>query len=183
MPRVFFDFQRSKFVLTTSSDVLISTRRVAPVLLLLMLAGACATGTQKGAQSAASPPVLELRIAHRDSSRDRDRHQLGDTTYYLARPILLSDADIVSANPHIGQSGELYVDVMYTSTAADRLRSGLTPHIGGLLALLVESRLRLVVSIQGAISSGFVTINTAVTGSEAEQLAARVRARWPRQRS
>ena len=166
-------------MLTTSSDVLISTRRVVPVLLLI-LAGSCATGTQKGVQSASPPPMLELRIAHLNSSSDRDRHQLGDTTYYLARTILLSDADIVSANPDIGQSGELYVDVMYTSTAADRLRSGLTPHIGGRLGLLLESRLRLVSHIASAVGTKVpLLISTGVTGSEAEQLAARIRAKWP----
>ena len=166
---------------TTSPDVLISTRRVIPALLLI-LAGACATVTQKRAQSTALPPVLELRIAHRDSSSDRDRHQRGDTTYYLSRTILLSDADIVSANPHIAQTGELYLDVTYTRSAADRLRSGLTSHIGGRLALLLESRLRAVVHIASAIGSNVsLAINTGVTGSEAEQLAARVRARWPRQ--
>ena len=178
MPRVFSGFHLSRFVPITSSEVLIATRRALPGLVLI-LAAACASGTPKRVPSASASPIFELRIAHRDSSTDRDRHQLGDTTYYLARTILLSEADIVSANPYIAQTGELQVDVVYTRSAADRLRSGLTPHIGGMLALLMESRLRLVVFIQGAISSGFVTMNTGVTGSEAKQLAARVRARWP----
>jgi len=148
---------------------------------LLLLAGAACGVTGKSREAAGgTAPLLELRLAYDDSSRDRDRHQYGDTVVYLERSALLTDTDIVGARPVIGASGVLYLDVRYAPAAAAQLASGLSRHIGGRLGLVLASRLRTVVAVaSGAGALGHLTINTGVTGIEAEQIAARIRARWP----
>lgn len=157
-----------------------SPARASAALLLLVGAACGVTGQSRAATTGTPPPLLELRLAYADSSRDRDRYQHGDTVVYLGRPALLTDTDVTAARPFIGESGALFLDVRISPAAATRLDSGSSAHINGRLGLVVASRLRTVLPIMSAIGArGHVTINTGVTGTEAEQIAARIRTRWP----
>ena len=124
--------------------------------------------------------MVELRLAYPDAAQDRDRHNHRDSIVYLARPALLSDADIISARPSLAGSGELLLHLRFTPEAGLRLATTLQDHIGGYLAVVVEGRLRNVVVIASPVGSqNELNLNTSLTGPDAERVRELARTKWP----
>jgi hypothetical protein len=130
----------------------------------------------------ATLPLLELRLAYPDSNGDRIPYTHRDSVFYVSRAALLSDTNITAAHARLSRTGDLYLEVWYSTITAARLESSTSQHVGGRMALFVESRLVEVLPISsGAGGRGHVTINTGAKGADAEELAARIRSKWPTQ--
>jgi hypothetical protein len=123
--------------------------------------------------------LLEIRLVQRNANGG-DTYRFSDSVLYLARSPLLSDTSITSAHPSVAASGELILSVRYSPVAAERMVAVTQVNVGNQIALLVESRIVLVVPIASSVgSTGSMVINTGLTGADAERLAALVKARWP----
>lgn len=147
------------------------------LLTLMLLSLGCASPKVAPAVSPAPAPLLELRLVQR-SANEADAFEFGDSVLYLA-PALISDTSITGVRPSVAGSGELILDVHHSPAARERLAAG-TQRIGDHLAVVIESCVVLVVPIASTAGLlGRVTINTGLTGGEAERVTALVKARWP----
>ena len=154
------------------------------VVTAVVLAGVatvgCARMSTVAPRTARPAPFLALRLAFNDSALGRERARYGDTTFFLAPDVLLSDEDVLSVSSVVRPVGGLLLHVRYRPEAAHALRTATARHVGDRMAVLLDSRVWVVAPIAGAIGgAGDLLIATGATGDDAERIALQIRSRWP----
>jgi hypothetical protein len=152
-------------------------------LIALQFVGAGCSRRHEPREIVAGVPLVAFRLAFEDSSPGRQRVRIGERVVYLAPGAVLADADISGATTWIA-SGVLFLELRLRAEAAARLADDLAPHVGDYLALVLSSRVQDAVPIVSPVGGrGALTVNTGLTGRDAEQFAESVRKRWPPQSS
>jgi hypothetical protein len=126
-------------------------------------------------------PVITMRLAYPDSANDRERARSGDSVVFLARQLLLSDADVAGVRSSYGRRSPLLLHIKCRPEASTRFRAALDSNVGGQLAAVINGRVATVAYIASAGSCENLTLGTPWTGEDAARIRELVRVKWPPQ--
>ena len=141
-----------------------------------LLTMACASSP---AQSpVGSSPILEFRLVHPEQKPNLISVEFESSALYLDPQPVLSDPDIVSAQP-FERRDQVILSLELTDEAAARMERVTSENIGSRMALLIDGQVVTATVIQTAGAMRNVQVAVPRPAAEAASLSARVHAKWP----